>query len=142
MCAKSLKYFARDGANQGRLQAGIYTVTPAVGIILQNGHQIITVECAPEAPGRFEEELCIDITDRNLAEHPPPGLFYKLTAEAAFPSLIGSAEMFEEHTIIPNAAAINSRLMGVGIYAEEENKFFFNNVIVARTAKARFKVCN
>lgn len=32
--------------------------------------------------------------------------------------------------------------MGVGIYAEEENKFFFNNVIVGRTAKARFKLLN
>ena len=32
--------------------------------------------------------------------------------------------------------------MGVGIYAEEENKFFFNNVIVGRTAKARFKFLN
>ena len=32
--------------------------------------------------------------------------------------------------------------MGVGIFAEEENKFFFNNVIVGRTAKARFKLIN
>jgi len=32
--------------------------------------------------------------------------------------------------------------MGVGIYSEEENKFFFNNVIVGRTAKARFKFFN
>lgn len=32
--------------------------------------------------------------------------------------------------------------MSVGIYAEEENKFFFNNVIVGRTAKARFKLIN
>ena len=29
-----------------------------------------------------------------------------------------------------------------GIYAEEENKFFFNNVIVGRTSKARFKLIN
>ena len=32
--------------------------------------------------------------------------------------------------------------MGVGIYVEEENKFIFNNVIVGRTAKARFKLMN
>ena len=30
--------------------------------------------------------------------------------------------------------------MGVGIYVEDENKFFFNNVIVGRTAKAKFKL--
>ena len=32
--------------------------------------------------------------------------------------------------------------MGVGIYVEDENKFFFNNVIVGRTAKAKFKLMN
>lgn len=32
--------------------------------------------------------------------------------------------------------------MGIGIYCEDDNKFFFNNVIVGRTAKARFKLCN
>jgi hypothetical protein len=32
--------------------------------------------------------------------------------------------------------------MGIGIYSEEENKFIFNNVIVGRTAKARFKLIN
>lgn len=32
--------------------------------------------------------------------------------------------------------------MGIGIYAEEENRFIFNNVIVGRTAKARFKLIN
>jgi hypothetical protein len=32
--------------------------------------------------------------------------------------------------------------MGIGIYAEDENRFFFNNVVVGRTAKARFKLSN
>ena len=32
--------------------------------------------------------------------------------------------------------------MGIGIYCEEENKFLFNNVIIGRTAKARFKFYN
>jgi len=32
--------------------------------------------------------------------------------------------------------------MGIGIYCEEENRFLFNNVIVSRTAKARFKLYN
>jgi hydrocephalus-inducing protein len=32
--------------------------------------------------------------------------------------------------------------MGIGVYAEEENKFIFNNVIVGRTAKARLKILN
>jgi hydrocephalus-inducing protein len=32
--------------------------------------------------------------------------------------------------------------MGIGIYVEEDNRFIFNNVIVSRTAKARFKLIN
>jgi hypothetical protein len=100
----------RDGQSQGRLQAGIYTITPAMGIILQNGHQIITVECAPEAPGRFEEDLAIDITDRNMQEY-PNGLSYRLTSEAAYPVLNNSIEMFEEHTIIPNILAFDPKLV-------------------------------
>ena len=32
--------------------------------------------------------------------------------------------------------------MGIGIYTEDENRFLFNNVIVGRTAKARFKLSN
>jgi hypothetical protein len=94
----------------GRLQAGIYTITPAVGIILQNGHQIITVECSPEAPGKFEEELLIDITDRNIQEY-PNGIIYRLTSEAALPCLLNSLEMFEEHTVIPNLLALNQKMV-------------------------------
>jgi hypothetical protein len=94
----------------GRLQAGIYTITPAVGIILQNGHQIITVECSPETSGKFEEELIVDITDRNMQEY-PNGILYRLTSEAAVPALSNSLEMFEEHTVIPNLLALNPKIV-------------------------------
>lgn len=123
------------------MQAGIFTITPAFAIILPNGHQVITIECAPEQAGKFEEQLCFDITDRNINLY-PNGIIYNLTAEAAHPAINNSLDIFEEHTIIPNITAIDPRMMGIGIYTEDENRFIFNNVIVGRTAKARFKLAN
>lgn len=94
--------------NQGRLQFGVYTITPAVGIILQNGHQVITIDCSPEFAGKFEEDLVIDISDRNMNQY-PNGIFYKLTAEAIYPTILNSIEIFEEHTIIPNVSILDSK---------------------------------
>jgi len=130
-----------NNQNQGRLQIGIFTITPAFAIILPNGHQVITIECAPEQAGKFEEQLCFDITDRDMYKH-PNGIIYSLTAEAAHPTICNSLEIFEEHTVIPNITALDPRMMGVGIYAEAENRFLFYNVIVGSTAKARFKLSN
>ena len=124
-----------------RLQCGVYTITPATGIILQNGFQVITVDCLPEQPGKYEEELLIDITDRDMREY-PTGIVYKLSCEAALPGLHNSIEIFEEHAIVPSLAHVDPKMLATGIYAELENRFVFNNVIVGRTAKARFKMIN
>ena len=72
----------------------------------------------------------------------PNGIIYKLVSESVQPSIASSNEIFEEHTIVPCFSSFNPKIMGVGIYVEDENKFFFNNVIVGRTAKARFKLIN
>jgi hypothetical protein len=99
----------RDGgAVQGRFQVGIYTITPAYGLILQNGHQAITIDCAPEVAGKFEEELVIDITDRNVNQY-PHGLIYKFSVEAVIPSITITPDIFEEHTVIQNVSALDSK---------------------------------
>jgi len=102
----------RDGGNQnqGRVQTGIYTIAPAMGIILSNGFQVITIDCAPEVPGKYEEDLVIDITDRNMIEY-PNGIMYKLSAEATYPSISNSIEMFEEHTIVSNITALDPKIV-------------------------------
>ncbi|CAF0787663.1 unnamed protein product [Brachionus calyciflorus] len=140
---ESVKNQSKDGVqNQARLQCGVYTITPAYGILLpQGGHQIITVDCAPDSPGRYEEDLVIDIVDRDMNEY-PNGIMYKLVSESVQPGISNTNEIFEEHTIVPNMASFNPKMMGIGIYIEDDNKFFFNNVIVGRTAKARFKLIN
>ncbi len=72
----------------------------------------------------------------------PNGIIYSLTAEAAHPAIANSLDVFEEHTVIANLGALDARMMGVGVYAEDENRFVFSNVVVGRTAKARFKLAN
>ena len=82
-------------------------------------YQVITVDCAPETAGKHEEDLVIDITDRNMNEY-PNGILYKLSCDAAFPSISNTIEMFEEHTIIPNMSALDPRMVSSN---------FLNNMI-------------
>lgn len=128
-------------APTGRFQIGPFTITPAVGLILQGGFQPITIDFTPEQTNSFDEEILIDITDRDTFKY-PNGLFYKLFGEAVQPNISLTQDIFEEHTIIPNMSVFDAKSMGLGIYCEEENRFIFNNVIVGRTAKARFKLFN
>lgn len=43
------------GGGQSRLQLGMFTIFPAFGIVLPNGHATVTVDCAPENTGKCEE---------------------------------------------------------------------------------------
>ena len=43
------------GGGQSRLQLGMFTIFPAFGIVLPNGHATVTVDCAPESVGKCEE---------------------------------------------------------------------------------------
>ena len=71
---------------------------------------MVTIDCSPEVPGKFEEDLVIDITDRNMQQY-PHGVIYRLTSEASFPSLTHTIETFEEHTIIQNLSVLDPRMV-------------------------------
>ncbi|XP_053402100.1 hydrocephalus-inducing protein homolog isoform X11 [Mercenaria mercenaria] len=135
----------QEMGGQSKLQLGAFTIFPAFGIILPNGHQTITVDCVAESQGRFDEELSIDIADRDPTDH-PGGISYKLLAEACIPSInvddLGA--IFEEHRVCKNLSVWqhSNSLESSGVYAEDEKKFVFNNVIVGRKAVARFKISN
>ncbi|CAH1779299.1 unnamed protein product [Owenia fusiformis] len=131
--------------NQSRLVVGMFTIFPAFGLILPNGHQTVTVDCITEQPGRCDEELSVDITDRDPADH-PQGIPYRLIAEACIPA-ISTADIgaiFEEHRVVKNLSVWQHghQIESGGIFGEDENRFIFNNVIVGMKAKARFKVSN
>ncbi|XP_077982980.1 hydrocephalus-inducing protein homolog isoform X2 [Glandiceps talaboti] len=135
------------GGNQTRLQLGPFIVYPAFGMVMPGVSQQIQVDCAPEVVGKSEEDVSIDITDRDPTDH-PQGIPYKLIAEACVPGIdlndIGA--IFEEHRICKNLSVfLNNHTLELdsgGVYGEDENKFVFGNVIVGRKAKARFKIVN
>lgn len=55
-----------------------------------------------------------------------------------------NALIFEEHQICDNAS-LSSTLLTLengGVFVEDENRFFFCNVLVGHQAKARFKISN
>nr|XP_006823299.1 PREDICTED: hydrocephalus-inducing protein homolog [Saccoglossus kowalevskii] len=135
------------GANQTRLMLGPFTVYPAFGLVMPGAQQIITVDCGPEAVNKFEEDICIDISDRDPKDH-PQGIPYKLISESCVPGIdtndVGA--IFEEHRVCKNLSVfLNNHTLELdsgGVFGEDENKFVFGNVIVGRKAKARFKIIN
>lgn len=135
----------QEPSGQSRLVLGMFTIFPAFGVIPPNSQQTISVDCVAETQGRFDEDMSIDITERDPKSY-PSGIPYKLIAEACIPSIniddIGS--IFEEHRICKNLNIWqhSSEMESGGVYGEEEKKFIFNNVIVGRKAKARFKISN
>ena len=92
------------------MQLGIFTITPALGIILPNGYHVITIDCVPEIAGKFDEEICLDITDRDMNQY-PNGIVYKLSCDAVFPTISHSNEIFEEHTIISNISSFDPKVV-------------------------------
>uniref|UniRef100_A0A2C9K9X8 HYDIN/VesB/CFA65-like Ig-like domain-containing protein n=1 Tax=Biomphalaria glabrata TaxID=6526 RepID=A0A2C9K9X8_BIOGL len=137
----------RMDPSQSKLTLGMFTIFPAFGIILPNGSQSITVECVGETPGKEVQEINLEISDRD-PNYNKGGIPYKLVAETCIPGInvddLGS--IFEEHRICKNLTIWQHLNCGNqeagGVYGEEEKKFIFNNVIVGRTAKARFKISN
>ncbi|XP_074644164.1 hydrocephalus-inducing protein homolog [Tubulanus polymorphus] len=133
------------GGGQARLVLGMFTIFPAFGSIQPNQSQTITVDCVAETPGKCEEEIVIDISDRDPKDH-KDGIPYKLFAEACLPSInIGDVgSIFEEHRVCKNLSIWqhSHQIESGGVYGEDENRFVFNNVIVGCKAKARFKIAN
>ncbi|CAF1106189.1 unnamed protein product [Rotaria sordida] len=149
MSAKTVRKYdqSRDVPTQGRLQVGPFIISPAFAMIMPNGNTTVSVECIPESdvPRKFEEEILIDIADKNPADY-PQGLVYKLKSELIVPQIDTSdiSSIFEEHRLVRNLSSFQNiaDVVTGGVYGEEERRFQFRNVIVSRTAKARFKITN
>ena len=137
------------GGHQQKLGLGIFTISPATGVV-QPGNQVtITVEMMSEIAMVGEEEFLIDITERAPTDH-PNGIEYRLLGEACLPNILcirgGLSSIFEEHRIVKNLNVYrcyaSELTAGSGVYGEMENKFIFYNVIVGHKVKARFKITN
>ncbi|CAF3321831.1 unnamed protein product [Rotaria socialis] len=149
MSAKTVRKYdqTRDAPTQGRLQVGPFIISPAFAMIMPNGNTTVSVECIPESdvPRKFEEEILIDIADRNPTDY-PQGVIYKLKSELIVPQIDTSdlSSIFEEHRLVRNLSSFQNIADSVtgGVYGEEERRFQFRNVIVGRTSKARYKITN
>ncbi|XP_066569678.1 hydrocephalus-inducing protein homolog [Amia ocellicauda] len=130
---------------QTRFTVGLFTVYPGFGSLAPGAQQVITVECLADQVGRCEEFLAIDISDRDPSDQ-PSGISYRLVAEGCIPGIVLNdiASIFEEHRICKNSSLFQCLQMVdcMGVYIEDESKFLFNNVLVGRQARARFKIIN
>ncbi|XP_075998116.1 hydrocephalus-inducing protein homolog [Genypterus blacodes] len=132
------------GSAQIRLSMGMFSLCPYAGIIPPGSQQVVTVDCGAEQLGNWIESLFIDISGRDKSEQ-PEGILYRLMAEVCVPGIgLDLATIFEEHHLCHNSCQLSSKQFcnAESIYVMNENKFFFNKVLVGRTAHARFKLIN
>ncbi|XP_035381538.1 hydrocephalus-inducing protein homolog [Electrophorus electricus] len=130
---------------QSRMTMGVFSLTPCFGVLSPGAQQVVTVECVAEQTGHWKECLVVDISDRDPSDS-PGGMPYRLIAEVCIPGIAHKdiASIFEEHRLCKNSNMLHCEQYrdAMGIYIQDENKFVFNNVLVGRSAKARFRLSN
>ncbi|XP_068026672.1 hydrocephalus-inducing protein-like [Melanerpes formicivorus] len=132
---------------KARLTLGMFTVSPAFGSILPGEQQLVTVDCAAELPGPCQEQLLIDISNRDPGDN-PLGIPYTLLAESCLPAFLADdlESIFEGHQICSSSSNLCQVLQTVqeqqGVFLTDENKFIFTKVLVGHQATARFRICN
>lgn len=128
-----------------KLVLGMFSINPAFGTILPGQNQLIMVDCIADKPGRCEEFLSIEISER--PKHSGP-IKYKICGEVMIPGINSTdfCAIFEEHRVCHQLGALGQHLFHgencVGVYGEEEKRFVFKSVIVGKTSRARFKITN
>ncbi|XP_064020122.1 hydrocephalus-inducing protein homolog [Pogoniulus pusillus] len=132
-------------STKARLSVDMFTVSPAFGCILPGHQQVVTVECAAGVPGPCQEQLLIDISDRDPRDN-PLGIPYSLVAESCLPAFVTNdvESIFEEYQICSssNLHQVLQTVEAEGVFVRDDNKFVFTNVLVGHQATARFKIAN
>ncbi|KAM3592002.1 uncharacterized protein V6R79_011190 [Siganus canaliculatus] len=135
---------ARTANRPNKLSLGVFTVSPCGGSLEPGSQQVVMVNCAAEQQGICNQDLVIDISDRDPSDQ-PGGIPYRLVAEICKPGIaLDMASIFEEHHLCPSSSQLLSEQFcnAEGIYVQDENKFIFNKVLVGCMAEARFKLSN
>ncbi|KAJ8272065.1 hypothetical protein COCON_G00109240 [Conger conger] len=132
-------------AAQTRITMGVFTVSPGFGALAPGAQQVVTVDCVADQTGKWEEFLVLDVADRDPSDH-PDGVPYQLAAEVCVPEILcrDFSSIFEEHRICRSSQLLQGEQyrQAPGVYLQEENRFIFNNVLVGRPARARFRISN
>ena len=128
-----------------KLVLGMFTINPAFGSVLPGQSQVIMVDCVADKAGRCEENLAIEISDRQ--KNMPP-IKYKIGGDVLLPGIntTDMSSVFEEHRMCHELGALGPHLFFeencVGVYGENERRFLFKSVIVGKSSRARFKITN
>ncbi|XP_027525909.1 hydrocephalus-inducing protein-like [Corapipo altera] len=134
----------RKRSMQVQLTVGVFTVSPCSGSVGPWGQQKITVDCNAGAEGKCEEQLYIDISNRDPKDN-PLGIPFTLTAESCFPALVEDVTSIFEQYPIHNNVNLRQTLQSVqgnGVFIRDDNKFIFTKVQVGQRVTARFKISN
>eukprot|EP00066_Takifugu_rubripes_P027985 XP_011617251.1 PREDICTED: hydrocephalus-inducing protein homolog [Takifugu rubripes] len=118
---------------QSALSMGVFSVTPSTGALQAGSQQVVTVHCAAEQLGVWNQGLLIDIIDRDPTDH-PDGIPYRLLAEVCKP----------KHYICCNSGQLSLEpfCSAECVYTQDENRFIFQKVPVGQTVTAQFKLSN
>ncbi|XP_077566662.1 hydrocephalus-inducing protein homolog isoform X1 [Stigmatopora nigra] len=136
--------FQKDSVSQNRLSTGVFAVFPCTGTMQPRSRQPVTVECVAEQLGSWSQNLLIDVSGRDPADH-PEGIPYKLIAEVCRPGIVlDMTSIFEEHHLCPSICQLSDEpfFSVEQVFVLDENKFIFNKVLVGRTSQARLKLTN
>lgn len=69
---------------QNCLTVGVFSVSPCTGSLQPGSQQVVTVNCAAEQLGNWNQGLLIDISDLDPSDQ-PDGIPYRLLAEVCKP---------------------------------------------------------
>ncbi|PAA50321.1 hypothetical protein BOX15_Mlig000423g3, partial [Macrostomum lignano] len=145
---KKVEAIRAEAGGQGKLQAGAFQIQPAADVVPPGTAKVVQVDLIAESEGRCDEELLIDIADRDPAidRDNIGGIRYRLVGEAFVPVINTTdwASIFEEHRVCRSLSLYNaySPAGHGGVYGEAENRFVFNSVLVGCRSSARFRVSN
>ncbi|XP_059713683.1 hydrocephalus-inducing protein homolog [Haemorhous mexicanus] len=131
-------------STQGHLRLGMFTVSPCSGSVHPSRMQLIKVECLAEQEGTWEEQIYIDIMDRDPTDN-PLGIPFTLIVETCVPGLVENvASIFKEYPICSSADLSHQlqSVKGTGLFVRDENRFIFSKVQVGQEAEAHFSICN
>lgn len=128
-----------------KLVLSMFTISPAFGQLSPGQSQLIVVDCIADRPGKCEELLAIEISERPKNSAP---IKYKICGEVMIPGINTTDfySIFEEHRVCRELGVLGHHLFHgeecVGVYGEEERRFVFKSVLVGKVSKARFKISN
>ena len=139
----------KKGVDLLALQIGQFNISPSYGTIPPNTAVQVDVKFKAKSNQIYENKLCIDVVNRNPANH-PDGIPYELLAESCIPAINSHnfEVIFEEQIVVPTMNASGKPIQDIvnsNVFATDERCFYFGTIVPAKHpegVKERFKIMN